>query len=99
MKCGEALEFDALVRGGSYVLRCRHCGGEIHTSWMAIGPKWKHPVVVFEFGNESVDPLIEGIGSEIWKEIEKLASNGKTLVLRSPTSPAPTTHKYSPADQ
>jgi hypothetical protein len=75
---------DAIVQGGSYCLRCAACGANVvATSWMAVGPIWSGVVRVYRDGREAEGPLLEGIGSELWQQIEKLASGGNTLVLRA----------------
>ena len=81
-KCGGAV-FDAIVCHGSYMLRCSACK-EIGpaTSWIAIGPAWSETVKVFKDGETTGLPLLEGLGSDIWREIGRLASDGTTLVLR-----------------
>jgi len=81
-KCG-GTAFDSLVRHGSYILRCSSCQ-EIGpaTSWIAVGPEWTGTVRVFRDGEQTGAPLLEGVGSDIWREIRRLASDGTTLVLR-----------------
>lgn len=80
--CGCAV-FEALVRHGSYMLRCSACGEiGLATSWIAVGPGWSEIVKVFKDGETAALPLLEGTGHEIWKEIRRLASDGTTLVLR-----------------
>jgi hypothetical protein len=58
---------------------CRELGAA--TSWIAIGPKWTRLVRVFRDGEETGSPLLEGVGSEIWSDISRLASDS-VLVLR-----------------
>ena len=75
--------FDSLVQHGSYVLRCSSCHAiGPATSWMAVGPMWNEPVKVFRDGELSSPPLLEGLGSDLWREIRKLAADGTTLILR-----------------
>jgi len=45
---------------------------------------WSSPVVVYRESDEAAGPLLQGVGSEIWEEIQKLADNGLILVLRAP---------------
>jgi hypothetical protein len=80
--CG-GTDFDSLVQHGSYVLRCSSCGecGPA-TSWIAVGPTWSGMVRVFRDGDQAALPLLEGVGSDIWREIHQLAADGVTLVLR-----------------
>ena len=80
-QCGSS-DFDALVQGGSYLLRCRSCREiDVATSWMAIGEKWNSFVRVFRDGDLDGNPLLEGSGSELVDEIEELAADGTTLIL------------------
>jgi hypothetical protein len=53
---------------------------------MAIGPKWNGHIKVFSQGDEKGEPLIEGTGSEIWKDVRRHASDGKTLVINPKTN-------------
>jgi transcription initiation factor TFIIIB Brf1 subunit/transcription initiation factor TFIIB len=82
----QATEFDAIVRGGSFVVVCKSCAWSAATSWMAIGPKWNGHIKVFSQGDEKGEPLIEGTGSEIWKDVRRHASDGKTLVINPKTN-------------
>jgi hypothetical protein len=80
-KCGSS-DFDALVQGRSYLLRCRSCREiDVATSWIAIGKEWNWFVRVFRDGELHGDPLLEGIGSELIDEIEELSADGTTLIL------------------
>ena len=81
-KCG-GTGIESLVQHGSYFSRCAAC--QTHgaaTSWIAVGPKWNEAVRVFRDGDETGTPLLEGIGSQIWQEIRRLAADGTTLILR-----------------
>ena len=81
-KCGDTA-FDSLVQHGSYLLRCSSCHAlGPATSWIALGPKWVRPLKVFKDGELSGLPLLEGLGSDIWREISDLAADGTTLILR-----------------
>jgi hypothetical protein len=74
-------EYESIVQGGSYVLRCVKCKGSIvATSWISVGPRWKGNVRVYRDGGAS--PVLEGRGSMIWEHIMSLAADGTTLVLR-----------------
>jgi len=81
-KCG-GTSFDSLVQYGSFILRCGSCHapGPV-TSWIAIGPKWTDTVRVFRDGDQTSQPLLAGIGADIWREISRLAADGTTLILR-----------------
>jgi hypothetical protein len=81
-KCGVTV-FDSLVQHSSYILRCSSCR-EIGpaTSWVVVGPKWTGTVRVFRDSEQTGAPLLEGVGSDIWREIRRLAADGTTLVLR-----------------
>ncbi|MCH7725615.1 MAG: hypothetical protein IH991_03915 [Planctomycetes bacterium] len=81
-KCG-SVNFDALVEYGSYILRCGDCREiGVATSWCAIGPEWAGYIRVFRDDDESAEPLIEGVGSEIHEQIGDIAATGQALILR-----------------
>jgi hypothetical protein len=81
-KCG-GTSFESLVQHGSYILRCGSCHalGPV-TSWIAIGPKWTDTVKVFRDGDHTNQPVLAGVGTDIWREISRLAADGTTLILR-----------------
>ena len=82
-KCG-ATDTESIVQGGSYCLRCLTCHANVvATSWMAVGPQWSSVVRVYRDGHDAEGPVLEGVGSELWQRILKLASDGSTLVLRA----------------
>jgi hypothetical protein len=75
---------EAVVQHGSYILRCAVCKEYvIGTSWISVGPLWRHRVQVYADDVAASVPLLEGIGSEIAEQIGKMAEDGTTLVLRS----------------
>lgn len=81
-KCG-GINFDKLVRHGSYIIRCSNCHNDLAaTSWIAAGPRLEGVLRVFRDGQETGEPLIEGAASEIWREIGSLAEDVTTLILR-----------------
>jgi hypothetical protein len=43
---------------------------------------WSHPVKVFRDNDHSGIPLLEGVGSSIWREIDSIAIDGTTLLLK-----------------
>jgi len=72
-----------LVQYGSFVLRCGSCHAPgPATSWIAVGSKWADTVKVFRDGDETSQPLLVGVGTDIWREIGRLAADGTTHVLR-----------------
>jgi hypothetical protein len=85
MRCEscDGSDFESLVHYGSYILRCRSCRSSgPATSWIAVGPRWSGSVRVFRDGDETGSPILEGVGSDLWREIGRLAADGTALVLR-----------------
>jgi hypothetical protein len=71
----------ATCEGLGYVLICGTCRRFITgTSWCAIGPEWHGEVLVYRMGAES-EPLLRGVVSDIWEEIERLGSPSQPVVL------------------
>jgi hypothetical protein len=71
----------ATCEGLGYVLLCAKCRQFLTgTSWCAIGPKWHGEVVVYRMGAESA-PLLRGVVSSIWEQIEQLSSPSQPVVL------------------
>jgi hypothetical protein len=85
--CGPT-ELLAGCDGGSYLLLCAKCRECIvATSWLSIGPEWEGEVEVYRLGDEST-PLLGGVGSAIWRDIERLAGDlGEIVIIRSVGTP------------
>lgn len=71
----------AACDGGGYLLLCAKCRKFITgTSWCAVGPEWHGEVVVYRLGAESV-PLLRGVVSAIWEDIERLGEPERPVLL------------------
>ena len=71
----------ATCEGPGYVLLCAKCRGFISgTSWCVVGPEWHGEVVVHQLGDKSV-PLLRGVVSAIWKDIEGLGDPDRPVLL------------------
>jgi hypothetical protein len=71
----------ATCDGLGYCLICAKCRGFITgTSWCAIGPQWHGEVVVYRPGAESA-PLLRGVVSAIWEDIERLGEPERPVLL------------------
>ena len=71
----------ATCEGLGYVLLCAKCRGFMTgTSWCAVGPEWHGEVVVYRLGAESV-PLLRGVVSAIWEDIERLGEPQRPVLL------------------
>jgi hypothetical protein len=80
--CGGS-EFEAVVRHGSYTLRCSACHSiGPSTSWMAVGLNIIERLTVFKEGRES-HFIFEGRGTDIWQAVLKLAADGTALILKA----------------
>jgi|GEM_PF-4616991 len=65
--CGSS-ETEALVQYQSYIIRCAVCKQyNVATSWGVVGPRWVSYLMAFEEGNDEQNPVVEGIGSEVYK--------------------------------
>lgn len=78
---------EALVHYGSYTIRCAVCKQHtMTTSWGAVGPRWNSYLSAFEEGSDEQKPVVEGIGSEIYRKIGRIAATGRVLILNRPSS-------------
>lgn len=71
----------ATCEGLGYALLCAKCRGFITgTSWCVVGAEWHGEVFVYRLGEESV-PLLRGVVSAIWKDIEALGEPDRPVLL------------------
>ena len=92
MKCPACGPTDVVAAcdGGGYLLLCAKCRQLITcTSWCAVGPEWHGEVIVYRMGSES-EPLLRGVVSVIWEDIERLGEPGRPVILE-PLQAAPGT--------
>jgi hypothetical protein len=77
--------------GGSYVWLCAKCHTFVAaTSWIAVGPGLSQEVEVYRLGDDS-KPLLRGVGSAIWRRVQRLAGDlGETVIIRPVETGGPT---------
>jgi ribosomal protein L37AE/L43A len=71
-----------MVKRKAYIFTCRPCKSDLTSApWSMLGSSMQHSIDVYREGEHK--PMLTGIASEIWQEVDRLSEDGNVIVMPS----------------